>query len=286
MALHAPILPADRPCRTGEMIRLFDWGQTPLGPAEQWPERLRFALDLCLRTKTPAAVYWGSELTILYNDAFAEMLGERHPAELGRPAREVWRESWETLGPQFAEALASGEGVAVAEQMVPVIRGAIVDETYWSYSLTPLPDETGRIAGILGHREDVTRAVLAERRLSFQVRIADAMRGESDPEQVKHKATQLLGEYLGAARVGYAEVDEAEGTAWVRSDWTRDEGVPSLAGERADFAAFGEEALNFLRTGEVLALPDIRVFPMTPEHAAAWEELGMRALITVPLVRD
>jgi PAS domain S-box-containing protein len=286
MALHTPILPADRPCRTGELIRLFDWASTPLGPAEEWPERLRFALDICLRTTTPAAIYWGPQLTILYNDAFAEMLGERHPGELGRPAREVWRHSWDSLGPQFAAVIESGEGMSVAEQMVPVTRGGVVEETYWSYSLAPLVDEAGRVAGILGHRQDVTRAVSAERRLSFQVGIADAMRGATDPEEIKHNATRLLGEYLGAARVGYAEVDEAEGTAWVRSDWTRDPGVPSLSGQRAAFAAFGEEALRFLRTGEVLALPDIRVFPMAPEQAAAWEELGMRALITVPLVRD
>jgi PAS domain S-box-containing protein len=271
----------------GDLVRLHDWASTPLGPMEAWPERLRFAADLCLRSPTAMALYWGPELTILYNDAFAVPMGEEPARDLGRPAREVWRDNWEWLGPQFEEVLATGEGVAVAEQMVPRVRGATVEESYWSYSFSPIVGERGAVEGMIAQREDVTRAVLAQRRLAFQIRLADTLRGESDPEEIKHSATRLLGEYLRAARVGYAEVDEAQGAAWVRSDWTRDPSFPSLAGQRADFAAFGPEALSFLRTGEVLALSDLRHLPMgRPERTAAWEKVGMRALITVPLVRD
>ena len=287
MALHTPVIPAERPCRMDEVIRLFDWGSTPLGPSDSWPERLKFALEICLRSSSPAAVYWGSELTTLYNDAFADMLGDRHPGDLGRPAREVWGDGWEWMGAQFAAVTQSGEGISVSEQMVPVVRRGILEETYWSYSFTPLVGEDGEVLGVLSQREDVTRAVLAERRLSFQVALADALRGESDPEQIKHIATRLLGEHLRAARVGYAEVDEALGTAWVRSDWTRDSGVPSLAGQRVDFETLGQEALDFLRSGEVLVVSDLRAIALgSQERAAAWEAIGLRALITVPLVRN
>jgi PAS domain S-box-containing protein len=270
-----------------EAISRFDWASTPLGPAAQWCDRLKFSLEICLASSSPAAVYWGPELTILYNDAFADMLGDRHPGDLGRPAREMWGDAWGWVGAQFATVAETRQGISVSERMVPVLRGGTLDETYWSYSFTPLLGEDGAVAGVLGQRENVTRAVLAERRLSFQVALADALRGESDPEEIKNSATRLLGEYLRAARVGYAEVDEAIGTAWVRSDWTRDSSVPSLAGQRADFEAFGEEALDFLRSGEVLLLPDIRAIPLgKPERAAAWEAIGLRAVITVPLVRD
>ena len=286
MAMHAPILPADRPCRMAELVRLFDWDSTPLGPIEGWPERLRFAADLCLDSSSATALYWGPELTLLYNDAFAEILGDEPARDLGKPAREVWEGIWDLLGPQFAQVLESGEGLCVSEQPVPVDRGGLLKETYWTYDFTPLRDSDGSVAGILSRREDVTRTVLAERRLSFQVKVADALRGAAEPETIKQAATQLLGDYLRAARVGYAEVDEGLRAAWVHSDWTRDPEVPSLAGQRTDLEAFGEEALAFLRSGEVLALSDIRALAADDGRAEAWEAVGMRALITVPLVRE
>jgi PAS domain S-box-containing protein len=103
---------------------------------------------------------------------------------------------------------------------------------------------------------------------------------------VKAAATAHLGDYLGAARVGYAEVDELSGIVAVRSDWTRDGSVPSLAGHSAPLAAFGEEAVAFLRSGEVLALPDVRGISGGGAAAGGMDALGVRALITVPLVRD
>ena len=279
-----PINPAD--CRMGDLVERFDWSATPLGPRQAWPERLRFALDLCLASSAAAAVYWGPELIFLYNDAFAQILGEGHPRLLGRPAREVWGDSWDWIGRQFEQVIESGEGLSIAEQMVPLVRGGLVEETYWNCSFTPIRGEGGEIEGVFGLREEVTRAVLAERRLSFQIRVADGLRGEKDAEAVKHAATRLLGEYLAASRVGYAEVDEDGGTAWVRSDWTREPGVLSLAGQKADLAAFGAEALALLRAGEVLAIPDIRALLGAGEIRERWEAIGMRALITVPRVHE
>jgi PAS domain S-box-containing protein len=161
------------------------------------------------------------------------------------------------------------------------------EENYWNISLLPVSGEDGGVAGILAQANDVTKTVTVERRLSFQIMLADRLRGLSDPETVKSAATQALGEYLGAARVGYAEIDEEHGTIRVHGDWTRDSQVASLAGQSGVIAAFGEEALAFLRSGEVLAIADIRALPLaSARRDAAWEGLGVRALITVPLVRD
>ena len=286
MALHTPILPPGI-CPMGDLVGAFDWASTPLGPVAAWPDRLRFAAELCLRSDSATALYWGPELTLLYNDAFADLMGDRHPDVLGRPAREVWAESWDRLGPQLAQVMETGRGLSVPEQLVPVLRDGVTAETYWNTRFTPLVDADGAVTGVLGQRDEVTRAVQVERRLSFQVRLADTLRGTNDPEKVKDFATALLGEHLGAARVGYAEIDEENGLAWVRSDWTRNEGVASLAGQSADLSSFGNEALAFLRAGEVLALPDIRALPLGDAAiTAAWEKTGLRALITVPLVRD
>ncbi len=275
------------PPRTRERVAGFDWGANPLGPRENWPPALRQAVDLCLRASVPTAVYWGDDLRLLYNDAFAPVLRERHPDALGRPAAEVWYDLWDLIRPQFDEAIASGEGVSVYEQMLPMRRGDLVEETYWNYSLTPIVGEDGAPVGILNQGIEITKALLAERRLSFQVKLADRLRRIGDPEEVKRAATEMLGEYLGAARVGYAEIDEAEGTVSVRSDWTRDAATASLGGQSGVIRSFGDEALAFLRTGEVLAVPDIRALPLRSiERTDAWEALGVRAVITVPLVRE
>jgi PAS domain S-box-containing protein len=263
-----------------------DWSATPLGPIEQWPERLRFAADLCQRMTGAAAVYWGPELIILYNQAFAGLLRDRHPAALGRPAREIWARLWDTVGPQFAEVMATGQGLSLVEQMFTVQRDGGPDESYWNYSLTPIVDDAGAVVGLFSQREDVTRPVQAQRRLTFQVELADAVRGVAEPSEVKRIAARLLGRYLHAARVGFAEIDEEAGTVLVRAEWTRGPDVPALSAERGPVAELGEEVLAYLRSGQVMTIPDIFALVPEGEVRARWQALGVRSLITVPMVRD
>jgi PAS domain S-box-containing protein len=273
------------PAEMRSRIEAFDWARTPLGAMADWPASLRFAAALCTRASVPTAVYWGPELILLYNDSWSTVLRDRHPGALGRPGAEVWSDIWDLLRPSFDEVRETGLGISVFEQMLPMRRGETVEETYWNYSLTPLIGEDGQVAGILNQGIEITTALLAERRLSFQVAVADRLRGLTDPEEVKAAAAGLLGQYLGAARVGYAEVDEAEGMVTVRTEWTRDGDVTTFAGRRIPLADIPEEGLAFLRTGEVMAIPDIQA--LLPEGVAPnWAAGGIRSAITVPLVRD
>jgi PAS domain S-box-containing protein len=251
---------------------------------EQWPEPLRLAADLCLRSALPSALYIGEARIVLHNDAWQAQVGGE--SSLGQPAAFAPNSLWPLVSELADQVIGTGEGAFVREQPLPSNRAGECEETWWNCHLVPIADDAGRPIALLNQVNEVSRTVLAERRLSFQVLLADALRGATDPEAVKHIATRLLGEHLGAARVGYAEIDEAEGAAWVRSDWTADPDVQSLAGQRTDLRAFGSEALAYLRTGEVLVLSDIRALPLGPERTAAWEKVGLRALITVPLVRD
>lgn len=270
----------------GPLIGGFDWASTPLGPIEDWPDRLRFAAEMCHRFSGAAAVYWGPELTLLYNEGFAELMRDRHPGVMGRPAREVWARFWDTIGPQFAQVLETGEGLAIAEWMVPRQREDGFEESYWNYRLTPLLDANGKVAGLFTQREDVTRPVMAQRRLAFQVELADALRGLHDAEDVKSTAAALLGRYLDAVRVGFAELDEANDIVSITNEWVRDVSVGSLVRTWPLAEGLGPDAVAYFRTGDVLALGDIRVVPVrVPEKVSAWEELGVRALIAVPMVR-
>ena len=267
----------------GARIRAFDWAATPVGPMQDWPQSLRFAFDLCEHSSFPTAIYWGPELRLIYNDAWAPIPGERHPAALGQPAREVWADIWPIIEPQFRQVIETKSGLASYRQMLPMIRDGVEQETYWNYSFTPLFGEDGEVAGVLNQGNEITSTVLAERRMAFQIALADRLRGFDDPESVKAAATAMLGEYLGAARVGYAEIDPDEGQVSVRSDWTRDAGVRSLAGGNTTIRAFGPAASELLRRGETLIVRDFRSLG---DGADMWERIGSRAAIIVPLVRE
>src|SRR5689334_7554082 len=83
----------------GKLIRAMDWQATRLGPTEQWPQSLRSAVSILLPSKAQICIFWGPELVNIYNDAYAPVLGLKHPWALGRPGREVWSELWDVLRP-------------------------------------------------------------------------------------------------------------------------------------------------------------------------------------------
>ena len=152
---------------TGEMaerIRRFDWASHPFGPPEAWPQSLRSAVSICLHSAFPTAIYWGPELRLIYNDAWAPIPGPRHPAALGKPAKEVWADIWDILWPQFRGLLETGDGFYAENQLLPMRRYGFEEETYWNYSFTAIRGEDGRIAGIFNSGFETTDVVLNQRR--------------------------------------------------------------------------------------------------------------------------
>ena len=116
--------------RMGDLIRAFDWGSTPLGRAERWPESLRVAVRIMLTSRQPIWIGWGEELTYLYNDAYLLIIGGKHPFALGRPTRQVWREIWGDIEPLLSTALGGVEGTYVEEQFLIMERNGYPEETY------------------------------------------------------------------------------------------------------------------------------------------------------------
>ncbi|WNO53894.1 PAS domain-containing protein [Stakelama saccharophila] len=159
----------DHPGEMPQRIREKDWSGTPLGPIEQWPQALRFALNICMGSSFPTAVYWGPDLILLYNDAWAPIPADRHPWALGRPAREVWGDIWSVIEPQVREVWDTARGFAGYDEMLPMERDGVPHETYWNYSFTPIKDEYGRVAGILNQGNETTRTVMAERQRTAQI---------------------------------------------------------------------------------------------------------------------
>ena len=177
----------------GEMasrIRETDWAAHPLGPHEHWPEPLRIALGIALGSSFPTAVYWGSELHLLYNDAWQPVAGHRHPWAMGRPAAEVWPDIWSVVGPQFEAVLAEGQAFATYDQMLPMERDGAPAETYWNYSLSPIRDEDGRIIGVFNQGNETTAIILAERSRSVE---ATLLRESQERLQLALESSMSIG---------------------------------------------------------------------------------------------
>jgi PAS domain-containing protein len=155
----------------GALMRAHDWSHSSLGDPRTWPQSLRTAVRLLLNTGHPMYVWWGKDGACLYNDAYRRSIGsERHPGSLGRPAREVWNEIWEIIGPQIEQVM-SGRGATWNEnQLVPITRNGRREDVYWTYSYGPIDDEAAPngIGGVLVVCTETTQQVLAEQRLAAQ----------------------------------------------------------------------------------------------------------------------
>jgi signal transduction histidine kinase len=161
----------------GRLIRAHDWTATPLGSPEDWPRSLKTAVRIMLTSRQPMWIGWGSELSYLYNDAYFSIIGGKHPWALGRPAREVWREVWPDIGPMLTTAMGGVEGTYVEEQLLIMERNGYPEETYYTFSYSPIPDDQGRPGGIICANTDDTNRVVSERQLALLSRISAATGG-------------------------------------------------------------------------------------------------------------
>lgn len=153
----------------GERIRTYPWSTTSLGHPLSWPQSLRTALRILLTTEHPIFLFWGSEHTCFYNDAYSRSLGpEKHPSILGGPGWKAWEEIWPSIAPQI-EHVMSGKGATWhKDQLLPIVRHGALQEVYWTYSYSPIDEPLSPygVGGVLVICTETTDYVLAERRLS------------------------------------------------------------------------------------------------------------------------
>jgi PAS domain S-box-containing protein len=151
----------------GRLIREHDWSQTPLGAIGGWPQSLKTAINLILNSQHPMWIGWGADATFLYNDAYIQVLSlAKHPQALGRPAAEVWGEIWDICGPLADKVFQKGEASFVDEVRLFMNRGDYLEETYYSFSYSPIRGESGDVAGLFCPSTEVTPKVINARRLA------------------------------------------------------------------------------------------------------------------------
>jgi PAS domain S-box-containing protein len=160
--------------RMVERVSAFDWASTPLGSEDVWPQSLRTAVDICLHSRFPMFVWWGPACTNIYNDAYAPVLGERHPAALGRPARDVWRDAWTDVGPEVEAVFNRGESTWNDRRMLTLDCNGVPEDRYFTWSYSPVRDERGHVGGLFCVVTEETGRVCAD------ARVADVLHSMTD----------------------------------------------------------------------------------------------------------
>jgi signal transduction histidine kinase len=147
----------------GKVIRAMDWASTPLGPIEAWPASLRTTVGLCLASNFPISLAWGPKHIQIYNDGYWPICGGKHPGSMGQDFSECWASAWPVIGAAFARALA-GETSYLEDQRMFLDRNGYLEETFFTFSFSPIRDETGSVAGLFHPVTETTAKMLNQRR--------------------------------------------------------------------------------------------------------------------------
>jgi PAS domain S-box-containing protein len=150
-----------------QLIESKNWEETSLGAREHWPSTLSMLLNVMHHSRFPMFLFWGPDLISFYNDAFRPSLGidGKHPYILGKPAKEAWIEIWDIIKPLLDQAL-SGEAVWREDLLVPFYRNGRIEDIYWTFSYSAVPDESGKIAGVLVICNETTEKILNTQKLT------------------------------------------------------------------------------------------------------------------------
>ncbi|HBZ05901.1 MAG TPA: hybrid sensor histidine kinase/response regulator, partial [Massilia sp.] len=256
----------------------------PLGPRETWPAPLRAIMDLMLGSRFPMFVAWGPALRVVYNDACAALLGERHPHAYGRPLAEVCTDEWAAVLPVASGALAGKSFLLENVQFSDGKQGGKGGgrPLYVTLSFSPVHDGE-RSAGVYCVLTDTTASVVAAQQHGFHLKLSAVLRELADPVEIMEAASSLMGRHFAVGRVGYGEIDAAGEVVSVERDWT-DGSIASLAGETRPLDSFGPAIVEQLREGKVLRLDDIAADPRAAPYAAGYASIGARAMIVVPII--
>ncbi|MGI4944710.1 MAG: PAS domain-containing protein, partial [Janthinobacterium lividum] len=152
----------------GMAVRAHDWSASPLGRTDTWPSVLRHTLSLMLNSPESMYLLWGPDLTFFFNDAYCPILGPRFEGALGQPIRQLWADAWGAVRPAVEQALA-GQASRFEDAPISMARHGVPEQTWWSYSFSPVHDDAGQVAGVLCFTTETTARVQGEQRLAAEV---------------------------------------------------------------------------------------------------------------------
>lgn len=223
-------------------------------------------VELMLGSPLPAAIAWGPELTVIYNDGFDAIDNFSDPPPLGRPFTKVWPKP-ESDG--IVDSIRQGQARQIIDRYWDLPARTERPFGWFTSQWTPLRDEAGGFAGFYLAAFETTDRVLVERALlereeqqAFVLGLSDALRPLADPLEVQAVACRLLGEHLQADYTYYLNLYEAEGFAIIAQDFAR-AGLPSRAG-KYPLSLVGW-AMPHQGQGQPIAITDVQTSPLVPD---------------------
>jgi PAS domain S-box-containing protein len=264
----------------GKLMRAKRWHDTPLGPPESWHQSLKTVVRILLTSRYQMWMCWGPQLTMFYNDAYGPTLGVKQQWALGASARDVWKEIWPDIGPRIEHVLQSGEATWDEGLLLFLERSGYPEETYHTFSYSPLADEDGRIVGMLCVVTEETERVIGERRLSGLRDLAAAIAGNNTLTMVFEAVPRQLNRDLKDLPFTLTYLFDPQGSAYLACSSGVDANHP-IAPARIDpkDPAAAWPAEEILARGTALNLSDLKdrfaALPM-----GAWDKPPREAIIT------
>jgi PAS domain S-box-containing protein len=272
----------------GALIAARDWSAS-LGDPARWPQALKTATNILLRSPVPMAMLWGEDGIMLYNDAYSVFAGGRHPEQLGMKVREGWPEVADFNDHVMKVGMAGGT-LQFRDQELTLHRHGRPEQVWMNLDYSPVPDDAGEPAGVLAVVIETTARVAAERqqrvreqRLRFFDRLSETVRVLRGPDQIMGETARLLGEELRASVVAYADMGEDQDRFTIRGDWASP-GSKSIVGSYR-LEDFGPTAFNNLRAGRPLITRDT-LAELGPEDGKGLLALGLGATVCMPYVKN
>ncbi|KAI6783276.1 Hybrid signal transduction histidine kinase K-like protein [Emericellopsis cladophorae] len=148
-----------------KLARSKDWSMTPLGPIEDWPHELRAMSNMVMGSPHPAALYWGPQHYAIYNAAYIDLAGQKHPSLMGCRYEDAWSEIWPQIQPVFQAAWESGQATMKHDNQLFIVRHGFLEETFFSWSIVPLVGAEGEVVGLYNPAFENTRRKVTERRM-------------------------------------------------------------------------------------------------------------------------
>ena len=229
----------------GKLTREKDWSKTTLGDPRSWPQSLRTTLSIILNSKFPMFLFWGEELICFYNDAYRPSLGKegKHPSILGMKGKEAWPEIWLIIQPLIDQVLAGGGATWNEDQLIPIYRNGKIEDVYWTFSYSPVNDESGKPAGVFVTCSETTDKVVTRRKLKdskdqleFAIDAARLGTWDYNPLTDRFSANERLKEWFGLGADEHIELSHVVNII-LETDRTR---VKKAIQKALDFSSGGK----------------------------------------------
>src|SRR5712664_3950718 len=178
----------------GKLIRAMDWSKTPLGSIESWPQSLRTTVSLCLASNFPISLAWGPRHVQIYNDGYWPICGGKHPDSMGRDFSECWASAWPAIGEAFEHALA-GVTSYLENQRMFLDRNSYLEETFFTFSFSPIRDETGGVGGLFHPVTETTAKMVGDRHTRALRDLAAQAANAQTTQEALVLAAQTLAEF-------------------------------------------------------------------------------------------